>query len=381
MTPSSTSASLDAAFQRVREMDVSLGEQLRTFADAARQRTPGFAEAVDRLVERIRQNGVGQSAPRSGDPMPPFVLPDDAGHLVTLDQLLSQGPVAVTFHRGHWCPYCRININALAQAHKDIAAEGGQIVAIMPDRQKFTAELRSNATLPFPILTDIDNGYALSLNLAIWIGEEIQTMLQGRQDLPTFQGNTSWMLLLPPHPATLPGGTGRDDYVAGTIAMSGANGAVIVEVTNVGDEAVDIQQGDQLTTIEPGATSMFSSDFCGQRLCMANSQILQNGSARAVRPRRRRAARDRSLVPRSRAGSIGIGLFSEGDHTGRMGGRPAVWKPWRRAARSYRQGRSSNANGLRWRVSCHFIASPHEALWPRRESVQPRATPNCRCRH
>jgi hypothetical protein len=45
--------------------------------------------------------------------------------------------------------------------------------------------------------------------------------------------------------ATLPGGTGRDDYVAGTIAMSGANGAVVVEVTNVGDEAVDIQQGDQ----------------------------------------------------------------------------------------------------------------------------------------
>ena len=74
--------------------------------------------------------------------------------------------------------------------------------------------------------------------------------------------------------ATLPGGTGRDDYVAGTIAMSGANGAVVVEVTNVGDEAVDIQQGDQLTTIEPGATSMFSSDFCGQCLCMANSQIL-----------------------------------------------------------------------------------------------------------
>ena len=139
-------------------------------------------------------------------------------------------------------------------------------------------------------------------------------------------------------------------YVAGTIAMSGANGAVVVEVTNVGDEAVEIQQGDQFTTIEPGATSMFSSDFCAQRLCMANSQILQNGSARAVRPRRRRAARDRSLVPRSRAGSIGIGLFSEGDHTGRMGGRPAVWKPWWRAARSYRQGRSSNANGLRWRV-------------------------------
>ena len=52
----------------------------------------------------------------------------------------------MTFHRGHWCPYCRININALAQAHSEIAAEGGQIVAIMPDRQKFVAELDRSRT-------------------------------------------------------------------------------------------------------------------------------------------------------------------------------------------------------------------------------------------
>jgi hypothetical protein len=51
--------------------------------------------------------------------------------MVSLNELLTQGPVAVTFHRGHWCPYCRININALAQAHEEIAAQGGQIVAIM----------------------------------------------------------------------------------------------------------------------------------------------------------------------------------------------------------------------------------------------------------
>ena len=122
--------SFDEAFQRVREMDASLDEQLRTFADAARQRRPDFAAAVDRLVERLRRYGAGGTAPQAGEPMPPFVLPDDAGHMVSLDQLLTQGPVAVTFHRGHWCPYCRININALAQAHKEIAAEGGQIVIL-----------------------------------------------------------------------------------------------------------------------------------------------------------------------------------------------------------------------------------------------------------
>jgi peroxiredoxin len=200
--------SLDRAFMRARELDASLGEQLRAFADAARQRQPHFAEAVDRLVERLRRYGAGESAPRPGEPMPPFVLPDDTGHLVSLDQLLRNGPVAVTFHRGHWCPYCRININALAQAHGEITREGGQIVAIMPDRQKFVAELRSQSNVPFPILTDMDNGYALSLNLTIWVGAEMQKLMEQRQDLPTFQGNSSWML---PVPATFV--IGRDGLI------------------------------------------------------------------------------------------------------------------------------------------------------------------------
>ena len=85
--------------------------------------------------------------------------------MVSLKELLDRGPAAVTFHRGHWCPYCRININALVQAHKEIVCRRGQIFAIMPDRQKFVAELKTQSNVPFPILTDMDNGYALSL---IW---------------------------------------------------------------------------------------------------------------------------------------------------------------------------------------------------------------------
>jgi peroxiredoxin len=189
--------SLDEAFKRVCELDLSLGEQLGTFADEVRRRAPDFAAAVDRLVERLQKYGAGESAPQIGEPMPAFVLPDDAGHLVSLDALLSHGPVAVTFHRGHWCPYCRINIKALAQAHHEIARERGQIVAIMPDRQKFIADLKWQSNVPFPILTDMDNGYALLLNLAIWVGAEMQKLMQDRRDLPTFQGNSSWMLPIP----------------------------------------------------------------------------------------------------------------------------------------------------------------------------------------
>jgi len=202
------SETLDAAFTRIRDLDVSLQEQLAAFAEAVRRERPEFAAAVDRLVNRLRQYGAGESAPKIGEPMPPFVLPDETAQTVSLDELLNRGPVAVTFHRGHWCPYCRININALVEAHKEFAASGGQIVAIMPDRQKFVAELKSRSNVPFPILTDTDNGYALSVNLTIWVGTEIQKMMQGRLDLPTFHGNNSWML---PIPATFV--VGRDALI------------------------------------------------------------------------------------------------------------------------------------------------------------------------
>ena len=201
--------SIEEAFKRIRSTDASLDEQLQTFSESIRQRSPDFADAIDRLVERLRQSGAGGSAPQPGDPMPPFVLPDETGHMVSLEDLTAGGSVAVTFHRGHWCPYCRININALAQAHQRVSQEGGQIVAIMPDRQQFSSELKTKGELPFPILTDMDNGYALSLNLAIWIGDELQKiMTDRRQDVPAYQGNDSWML---PIPATFV--VGRDGRI------------------------------------------------------------------------------------------------------------------------------------------------------------------------
>jgi len=161
---------LEEAIDQCRRMDASLNERLGAFADSVRQLNPTFAEAVDRLVDRLQEKGAGAGAPAPGDVMPGFLLPDDEGHLVSLEELLDKGPVALAFHRGHWCPYCRINTNALVEVQERARAEGGQIAAILPERRQFAAELRSEAKVPFPILLDMDNGYAMSLNLSIGVG-------------------------------------------------------------------------------------------------------------------------------------------------------------------------------------------------------------------
>ena len=196
---------LEEAFVQCRDMDASLAERLQAFADAVRRLGPNFQDAVDDLVARLKEHDVGENAPKPGETMPNFVLPDQRGHLVSLDNLLEQGPVAVTFHRGHWCPYCRINTRALAEAQDQIAAEGGQVAAIMPDREHFTAGLKAESDAPFPILTDFDNGYALSLNLAFWVGAEMQDLMsRAGWDVSRSQGSDTWLL---PVPATFVVGT------------------------------------------------------------------------------------------------------------------------------------------------------------------------------
>ncbi|HEX9905936.1 MAG TPA: peroxiredoxin-like family protein [Propylenella sp.] len=196
---------LEVAVERARGMDASVNERLTVIANEVRSLNPHFAGAVERLIARLQQSGAGASAPAPGDPMPPFVLPDEDGNLVDLDGLLAEGPVAIAFNRGHWCPYCRINTVALSEAHHEAAATGGQIVAIVPDMQKFTSELKADSGAPFPILTDIDNGYALSLNLLVWVGAEMQDLIpRAGADVPAAQGNNAWMV---PIPATFVVGT------------------------------------------------------------------------------------------------------------------------------------------------------------------------------
>jgi peroxiredoxin len=194
------------AFEHARSLDAPLAERLDTYAQSLREINRPMAEAVDRLVARLDQSRLADSAPAVGEAMPAFLLPDHAGRLVGLEELLARGPLAVNFARGHWCPYCRIAVSALAEIADDDVA--GRIVAIVPDRQEYAAKLRAEANAPFPVLTDIDNAYALSLGLAFWVGEEMEHHMRARDvDLAGSQGNDSWFV---PVPATfIVGSDGR----------------------------------------------------------------------------------------------------------------------------------------------------------------------------
>lgn len=187
----------EQSVQAAIELDAPLNERLAVIARAVRRLNADFADAVDRLVARLREQGAGASAPVPGDVMPAFLLPDDEGRLVSLAEILAHGPAVITFQRGHWCPYCRLNAIGIVEAQQEITSLGGQVVVIMPERRKFAKAMKASVGALFPFLTDMDNGYALSLNLAIWVGAEMERLMGLGLDLPNYQGNNSWFLPIP----------------------------------------------------------------------------------------------------------------------------------------------------------------------------------------
>jgi peroxiredoxin len=202
---------LEESTERCRSLDGTLGERLKALADDVRGLSSDFADVVERMIQRLRDSGVGEKAPRVGEPMPEFMLPDQSGRLVTLSELLGRGPVVIAFHRGHWCPYCRVNAAGLASIEAGVRDKGASMVVIMPEVEKFAVELARDSDAHFPILSDMDNGYALMLNLAFYVGDEKRRYMKGAGwDISLFQGNSSWTL---PIPATFV--VGRDGLVVG----------------------------------------------------------------------------------------------------------------------------------------------------------------------
>jgi peroxiredoxin len=200
---------LQTAFLTCRDMDAPVNERLAAFAAAIETISPPFAGAVERLIHRLQATHVGRAAPQSGDLFPAFYLPDEQGRVVSLEDVLSEGPAAIVFHRGHWCPYCRINTRALAEALPEVRSAGARLVAILPDRRQFAARLKEESQGDFSVLSDMDNGYAMSLGLAFWVGDEMQRFIAAAGiDIPAYQGNSSWIL---PVPATFV--VGRDAKV------------------------------------------------------------------------------------------------------------------------------------------------------------------------
>jgi peroxiredoxin len=181
---------------RLSRRPMALSERLQAIVHELRSANPEGMAVVDRFVARLEAARAGSAAPALGEALPPFLLPDHDGRLVELDDLIGTQPLILVFHRGHWCPYCRMTLTALSEAQPRLAS--ARILAISAEMRRFTRRIRTEAGAQYRFLSDMDAAYAASIGLAITIEPALREVLErSGKRIPDFQGSKDWVLPIP----------------------------------------------------------------------------------------------------------------------------------------------------------------------------------------
>ena len=76
---------LNQAFEQARDLDGSMSERLGMFAERCESGTV-FRACCRSVGQSSEGTRAGETAPKPGEIMPPFVLPDETGRLVSLER-------------------------------------------------------------------------------------------------------------------------------------------------------------------------------------------------------------------------------------------------------------------------------------------------------
>jgi peroxiredoxin len=95
-----------------------------------------------------------------GDNAPLFELPNAAGHIIKLSDLLKTGPVVLTFYRGTWCPFCNLVLSMYQKILPQIKERGASMVAISAQTPDHSLTMKEKNELDFEVLSDAHNEVA-----------------------------------------------------------------------------------------------------------------------------------------------------------------------------------------------------------------------------
>lgn len=156
-------------------MSLSIREQSDQLKEAAGEHLPADVLAVfDRSIQGFRDQGIPAGAIRPAQRLAPFTLDDATGTPISLDQLVSAGPVVLVFYRGGWCPYCNLALRTYQQELLPrLGAFGARLAAVSPQSPDESLSTAEKAELAFTVLSDTGNRVAEQLGIVFQQVDEV----------------------------------------------------------------------------------------------------------------------------------------------------------------------------------------------------------------
>jgi peroxiredoxin len=176
---------------------------LKAQLDACRRDYEANAEvqvvdAVRRSIEMLAETGCVAKAVKAGETAPLFRLRCRRGGFIDLSDLLTRGPVVISFFWGNWCPFSVLELQALSAAHPKIERLGGTLVALSPQAGDNSSSRGRDGKPSFPILSDPGCKIASRYRVAFAVPERYRAAyLALGYPNPAKTGSKGWILPIP----------------------------------------------------------------------------------------------------------------------------------------------------------------------------------------
>ncbi|MGY5352891.1 peroxiredoxin-like family protein [Wenyingzhuangia sp. IMCC45533] len=178
---------------------MSLTEQLQEVKNKSAANIPTEVYAVmSQATKDLLEAELSKKAPKTGETLKEFSLPNAKGNSVNLKDILAKGNAVVSFYRGGWCPYCNLELKALNDILPQLKELNTTLVAITPETPDNSLSTSEKNELEFEILSDIDNQYAKELNLVFQMPEKLREIYHSfNLHVDKHNGNENYELPMP----------------------------------------------------------------------------------------------------------------------------------------------------------------------------------------
>jgi len=156
------------------EGNMDLKTQIEMLSEDMKSKIPDEAAAVmAHALRELKNSELEKASLKKGAKCPEFSLPNVHGKMVSINELLRQGPVVLVFYRGGWCPYCNLTLRALQKSLDAIREAGAQLIAVSPQEPDESLSTAEKDELTYDVLSDRHNKVAKSFGLVFKLPSDL----------------------------------------------------------------------------------------------------------------------------------------------------------------------------------------------------------------
>lgn len=170
------------------------------------------AAVINGHIESLRKSGAVDQTLKTGAKAPAFTLKNQKGEDVSSVDLLSRGPLVVSFTRGGWCPFCAAEVRALNDLYDQYMRAGIELVVLSPQTQDRATKQATDDDVKFNLLVDANNEVGKSFGVVYTFPEDLKNVYLSvfKIDIPAINNTSVWQLPIPARFIIDQGGIIRD---------------------------------------------------------------------------------------------------------------------------------------------------------------------------